>query len=227
MTYHVVVPAAGSGSRFGSAMPKQYLRLGEKPILQHTLERLSSGFQGAIIHVVLAPDDRWFEGVVDMPDANVLRCGGETRAQSVRNALRSLGSANDDDWVAVHDAVRPCLDAACALRLQHELADHRVGGLLAIPVSDTLKRVDPTLHVSATESREHLWRAQTPQMFRYSILTAALDREGAERATDEAEAVEQLGFTPRIVMGSVRNVKITFPEDLELAAAILATGESS
>jgi len=225
MTYHVVVPAAGSGSRFGSDLPKQYLRLGAKPILQHTLERLSAGFPGAIVHVVLAPDDRWFQSFGDMPDVNVLRCGGATRAQTVRNALRLLGSTQDDDWVAVHDAVRPCLDAASALRLQHELADHPVGGLLAIPVSDTLKRVDETLHVSATQSREHLWRAQTPQMFRYSILTAALDRDGAEGATDEAEAVEQLGLTPRIVVGSVRNVKITFAEDLELAAAILATGE--
>jgi len=222
MKLHIVVPAAGSGSRFGGGMPKQYLLLDGKPVLQHTLQRLSAGFPSAMIHVVLAHDDAWFDTAIIMSSSvRALRCGGRTRAESVRNALEHLGAA-DHDWVVVHDAVRPCLDQKAALRLQTELRDHAVGGLLAIPVADTLKRVGDDDHVVATQPRESLWRAQTPQMFRHAVLHAALTRDGAERATDEAEAVERLGLRPRVVLGSVANIKITFPEDLALAAAMLA-----
>ena len=226
MACHVIVPAAGSGSRFGSATPKQYLALGDRPVLAHTIACLVAGFPNAAIHVVLAPEDRWFDALVHVSSVDVLRCGGATRAETVRNALQSLSGVSSEDWIAVHDAVRPCLEPRAAARLQQELADHRVGGLLAIPVADTLKRVDDTLHITATESRERLWRAQTPQMFRLHVLAAALSRSGAEDATDEAEAVERSGRRPHVVMGSADNIKITFPEDLELARAILAARDA-
>jgi 2-C-methyl-D-erythritol 4-phosphate cytidylyltransferase len=151
-----------------------------------------------------------------------LRCGGVTRAQSVRNALEHLQHIDADDWVVVHDAVRPCLDRDASLRLQDQLADDDVGGFLAVPVSDTLKRLSDDARVVGTEPRESLWRAQTPQMFRYEILRRAFARPGIERWTDEAHAVEALGLRPRGIAGSACNVKITFPDDLALADAILA-----
>ncbi|HZQ61061.1 MAG TPA: 2-C-methyl-D-erythritol 4-phosphate cytidylyltransferase [Casimicrobiaceae bacterium] len=229
MSFHIVVPAAGNGFRFGARMPKQYLLLHGKPVLQHALERLTLAFPGALVHVVLAAEDHWFERTIATGDyVRPLRCGGATRAESVRNALRSLEAAQRDDWVLVHDAVRPCLDLPSSVRLKNELAGSDVGGFLAVPVSDTLKRVDDTELVLRTESRDALWRAQTPQMFRYGVLRDAFELEGAELATDEAHAVERLGLRPRIVAGSACNVKITFPEDMELAAAILTaqTGAS-
>ncbi|MDQ6619879.1 MAG: 2-C-methyl-D-erythritol 4-phosphate cytidylyltransferase [Pseudomonadota bacterium] len=229
MTCHIVVPAAGNGFRFRANLPKQYLLLHGKPVLQHSLERLRTGFPDSTIHVVLAPEDHWFDHTISLGEnMNALRCGGATRGTSVRNALHSLHAAQADDWVVVHDAVRPCLDVAAALRLQRELLDHAVGGFLAIPVSDTLKRVDENDEVLRTESRDALWRAQTPQMFRYRVMCEAFALSGVECSTDEAHAVERLGLKPRVVAGSAGNVKITFPDDLELAAAILlAQGQAS
>jgi 2-C-methyl-D-erythritol 4-phosphate cytidylyltransferase len=127
-----------------------------------------------------------------------------------------------NDWIVVHDAVRPCLDADASLRLQRELEADDVGGLLALPVTDTLKRVDAAARVVRTESRDGLWRAQTPQMFRHAVLQRALAQPGRDGWTDEAHAVEALGLRPRAVPGHASNVKITYPDDLALAAAILA-----
>lgn len=222
MSIHVVVPAAGTGSRFGASTPKQYQLLEARPVLQHTLDRLSAAFSGAAIHVVLAHDDRWFDGMITCAHhVRAMRCGGATRAATVRNAVRAL-DCTSKDWVAVHDAVRPCLPLAAAQRLVDELVEHPVGGLLAVPLSDTVKRVDDTSHVVATPSRQGLWRAQTPQMFRLHVLANALELAGAEESTDEAEAVERLGLKPRVVLGSTSNLKITVAEDMQLAAAILA-----
>jgi 2-C-methyl-D-erythritol 4-phosphate cytidylyltransferase len=223
MSYHALVPAAGNGFRFGAGIPKQYLSLRGKPVLQHTLDRLLAHFPLSRTYVVLAPDDHWFETAITVPDGvTLLRCGGATRAESVRNALARLEDVAEDDWILVHDAVRPCLAREESVRLRESLADDDVGGFLAVPVSDTLKRLRDDARVVGTEPRESLWRAQTPQMFRYGILRRAFARPGIERWTDEAHAVEALGLAPRGIAGSACNVKITYPDDLALADAILA-----
>jgi len=128
-----------------------------------------------------------------------------------------------DDWVMVHDAARPCLDAALISRLCDELADDNIGGLLAVPVADTLKRSDDKQRVEQTVKREKIWQAQTPQMFRYRLLLEALHRAQTGSATDEASAVEQMGLAPFLVMGSARNLKVTYPDDLILAESIIKT----
>jgi 2-C-methyl-D-erythritol 4-phosphate cytidylyltransferase len=226
-----VIPAAGGGTRFGAGTPKQYARLAGVPLLARTLDRLQPGLPFESVLVALASDDAWYEHAIG-PRAGVeaLRCGGLTRGETVRNALRELeGRAAGDDWVLVHDAARPCVPQAALLRLIGQLWDDEIGGLLAIPVADTLKRADTFAgrsadapRVVATEDRAALWQAQTPQMFRYRVLVRALADDEALAATDEAQAVERLGLRPRLVPGSPANLKVTWPEDLALAAAILA-----
>jgi 2-C-methyl-D-erythritol 4-phosphate cytidylyltransferase len=222
MAHYALVPAAGSGSRFGGELPKQYLMLQGKPLLQHALDRLLAQFPLARLYVVLAPDDELFEAMITVTsNVIVLRCGGRTRGASVHNALSRMAGV-DDDWIVVHDAARPCVDADSSLRLQRELANDDVGGFLALPVTDTLKRVDDDSRVVRTEPREGLWRAQTPQMFRFGVLRRAFALPGLDGFTDEAQAVERLGLKPRAVVGNAFNVKVTFPDDLALASAILA-----
>ena len=221
----IVVPAAGGGSRFGGGIAKQYADLAGMPLLARTLERLAS-LPSEHTFVAIAQDDVEYDlRVGSRRGVSVLRCGGATRAATVRNALAALASrCIDDDWVLVHDAARPCVPRDALTRLVRELEDDAVGGLLAIPVSDTLKRAaDPNNapRVLRTEDRADLWQAQTPQMFRYGMLRPALARDGADRCTDEAEAVEALA-QPRLVLGSAANIKITYPADLALAAAIIA-----
>ncbi len=236
--YFVIIPAAGGGSRFGPAAPKQYALLAGRPVLVRTLERLAAAVDAECTLVALAIDDAHYAGVIgDVPGVDTLRCGGATRAATVANALAALaGRCRDDDWVLVHDAARPCVPASALRRLFVALADEPVGGLLAIPVADTLKRAVPVApsgasqRVLATEDRSALWQAQTPQMFRYRVLATALALPGAQDATDEACAVEALAATgactmPRLVPGSARNIKITYAADLALAAAILALPE--
>jgi 2-C-methyl-D-erythritol 4-phosphate cytidylyltransferase len=223
LRYHALIPAAGNGSRFSDESPKQYWLLEGKPVIQHAIERLAAAFPLHRTYIALALGDSRFDRAIEARnDVMTLRCGGKTRAQTVRNALDSLTDVAPDDWVLVHDAVRPCVDAASLLRLKDELADDSVGGFLAVPVTGTLKRADGDNRSVRTESRERLWVAQTPQMFRYALLREALSAPGAEDATDEAQAVEALGAKPIIVAGSATNVKITYRDDLDLAAAILA-----
>lgn len=228
MRYHALIPAAGGGIRFGAATPKQYLMLAGKPVLQHAIERLAFGMPLERTYVLLARDDRWFERTVGViADVTALRCGGGTRAETVRNGLAALeGIARDDDWIVVHDAVRPCVDAASLSRLRIEVGDDPVGGVLAVPMASSLKRADGAKRIARTEPRDGLWHSQTPQLFRYGVLRDALHRHGAEAATDEAEAVEALGMHPRLVMGSRINFKITYPDDLALAEALLAAERS-
>lgn len=228
MRYHALIPAAGGGLRFGAARPKQYLLLAGKPVLQHAIERLAFGLPLERTYVLLARDDRWYERAVGViADVTPLRCGGGTRAETVRNGLAALdGVARDDDWIVVHDAVRPCIDAASLSRLRREVGDDPVGGVLAVPMASSLKRGDGDKRIARTEPRDGLWHAQTPQLFRCGVLREALRRPGAEAATDESEAVEALGIHPRLVMGSRINFKITYPDDLALAEALLATEHS-
>jgi len=224
-----LVPAAGGGRRFGTGVPKQYATLAGAPLLVRTLERLQA-LPLDVVAVALARDDAHYEHIVGArPGIEVLRCGGLTRAETVRNALARLEArCGVDDWVIVHDAARPCVPRPALLRLVAALWDDPVGGLLAIPVADTLKRADAeearggVPRVLATEERAGLWRAQTPQMFRFAVLQRALAQEGALACTDESQAVEWLGLKPRLVQGSPSNLKVTYPEDLGHAAAILA-----
>ncbi len=221
--YFGLVPAAGSGSRFGADVLKQYSLLAGKPMLAHSIERLLATPEVEIVFVVLGPADTEFRkhdwsafGSRIAP----LYCGGASRRDSVLNGLVAAASAVDsNDWMLVHDAVRPCLGTPELRRLIDEAGRDEVGGILAIPVADTLKRGDDEHRIVATEPRDGLWRAQTPQMFRHGMLLRAL-RE-AEHVTDEASAVEALGHKPKLVEGSAKNLKVTFPADLEIAERIL------
>jgi 2-C-methyl-D-erythritol 4-phosphate cytidylyltransferase len=226
----IVVPAAGTGARFGAAHPKQYADLGGAPVLARTLDRLATLGADTTI-VALAPDDVHYDDAIgERPGVAALRCGGATRATTVRRTLRALASrCADDDWILVHDAARPCVPADALARLVAQLRDDDVGGLLALPLGDTLKRAtasDEPPRVLRTEERTGLWLAQTPQMFRYRLLVAAHGRDARGECTDEAQAVEALAATgvcgrPRLVVGSAQNIKITYAGDLALAAAIL------
>ena len=219
MTCHyALVPAAGCGTRFGSEIPKQYLELGGRPMIYHSLAALCRYERIARVWVVLSPDDRWWEGY-DWSDIEtklqVLRCGGVTRAETVFNGLKAIeNSLSDDDWMLVHDAARPCVSQEMLAALCEELRDDPVGGVLAVPVADTLKRADAEQRVLATESREGLWQAQTPQMFRYGLLRRAL--AGNATVSDEAA-----GFWPRLVEADATNFKVTYPADLRLAEGVL------
>ncbi|WP_153116866.1 2-C-methyl-D-erythritol 4-phosphate cytidylyltransferase [Rhodocyclus tenuis] len=221
--HYAIVPAAGSGSRFGAEMPKQYLPLAGRPLIHHTLAALCQCPLIERVWVVLSPGDsywpRW-DWTVLGPKLETVYCGGATRAESVSNGLvAAQTAAADDDWALVHDAARPCISQAMLRSLCNELADDPVGGLLAAPVADTLKRADAGQRVLATEPRDGLWQAQTPQMFRYGLLRRALS--ACPQVTDEAGAVEAAGYQPRLVRADASNLKVTFPADLALAEAIL------
>ena len=223
--YFALVPAAGLGARFGGATPKQYLPLHGRPLLWHALAALALHRKVERVFVVLHPADEHFvrQPWRDLGKIEGLRVGGQTRADSVRNGLRAMTGATNDDWVLVHDAARPCLTAAMLDRLIAEVRDDDVGGLLAVPLADTLKRADAQARVLATEPREGRWRAQTPQMFRHGVLLAALS--AAREVTDESSAVEASGLQPKLVMGSDLNLKVTWPEDLLLAELVLRAAQ--
>lgn len=212
--------------RFGSDLPKQYAPLAGSTLLRHAIDALNDAILLETIFVVLAPGDKLYaERVGKVRGVEALYCGGRTRAESVRNGLAALGRhAEAEDWVLVHDAARPCVDVATLNRLLLELEDEPVGGLLAVPLVDTLKRAETGagLRAVSTESREGLWCAQTPQMFRFAILQHAFRNADLAKITDEAQAVEALGVKPRLVQGSPSNIKVTYPEDVPLAETILA-----
>jgi 2-C-methyl-D-erythritol 4-phosphate cytidylyltransferase len=219
-----VVPAAGQGTRLGDALPKQYLAIRGRPMMFHSLEALARVVRIDRVLVVLSPLDRHW-GAHDwsaFPDKIVaLFAGGSTRARSVANALAHLADeAAADDWILVHDAARPCIETELVEQFLDEVGDDPVGGLLAMPLADTLKRSEDTMRVGETVPRAGLWRAQTPQMFRYETLRKGLAK--LPDATDESQAVEALGQMPRLVQGENSNIKVTFAEDIPLAEMILA-----
>lgn len=224
--FWAVVPAAGAGRRMNADRPKQYLPLRGSTVLERTLRRLGShpGISGTV--VAIAPEDGyWPEIAPTLAQPRLLvATGGAERCHSVLNALERLAErAADADWVLVHDAARPCLRLSDIDRLIALLSDHPVGGLLALPVTDTVKRAAPDGSVIETVEREGLWRAMTPQMFRLAPLREALRsalRRG-EVVTDEAAAMERAGQTPRVVEGQADNIKITRPGDLALAELYL------
>lgn len=226
MPRHIaLIPAAGSGSRLGNDRPKQYLLLNGRPMLHYAVSALCSHRLLAKVYVVLAPDDQWFQSFAWSEfEVNLIPvfCGGGTRALSVRNGLDIMASeVTADEWVLVHDAARPCITGELITRLIDAVGRDDVGGLLALRVADTLKRSDPGARVLATESREGLWQAQTPQMFRREMLQRALASADPKITTDEASAIEQLGLKPLLVESNSENLKVTYPADLTLAEAIL------
>lgn len=222
--FYALVPAAGSGARMGQEIPKQYMSLAGKPMIYHALKTLCAHDDISTVFVVLSPNDsHWhtfdWSGFGDK--LQPLFCGGQTRAESVLNGL--LASELElEDWVLVHDAARPCLSTQQLTHLLDELRDDDVGGLLAVPVADTLKRADGMQRVAHTESRAGLWQAQTPQMFRTGLLVQAL--ETAPNVTDDASAVEALGFSPKLVSSDTSNFKVTYPQDMQLAELLLQQG---
>jgi len=220
--FYALVPAAGFGKRMEHELPKQYLPLAGQPMIAHALNTLCSSPDISTVFVVLAPDDKLFHGHDWSRFGDKLQplfCGGERRSDTVLNGLIA-SELEPDDWVLVHDAARPCLTHAHLARLIAELRDDAVGGILAVPVADTLKRADTNDRILRTESREYLWQAQTPQMFRAGLLAQALQQPGS--FTDEASAVEALGLQPRLVEGDTSNFKVTYPQDLMLAELLLA-----
>jgi 2-C-methyl-D-erythritol 4-phosphate cytidylyltransferase len=217
-----LIPAAGSGSRAAAGEAKQYALLAGRPMLWHAIRAVCVPPVQSVF-VVLAPGDRTFashdwsayEGRLEP-----LYCGGASRRDSVHNGLlATLGDMDAGDWVLVHDAARPCLSRADLDRLIAACEQHEVGGILALPIAETVKRAAHD-HIEKTEERSDLWLAQTPQMFRVGLLLQAL-RQARGAVTDEASAVEQLGLKPKLVQGSRENLKVTWPEDLALAEGIL------
>jgi len=223
LRYIALIPAAGAGSRMASDTPKQYLKLGARTMLEHSIDALVAEARIDAIFIVVAPTDvRWQQLVVDDERVEFLPVGGASRAESVRNGLIAIAArTSDDDRVLVHDAARPCLSQGALGRLIDEAGGHDAGGLLAIPLADTLKRGDDG-RVSFTLDRTGLWCAQTPQLFRVASLRAALGHGALDDITDEASAMERTGHAPKLVLGSASNLKVTTADDLVLAQAILA-----
>jgi 2-C-methyl-D-erythritol 4-phosphate cytidylyltransferase len=228
---YALIPAAGAGSRLGGDLPKQYRALHGRPMLWHAMSVLADHPRVEGVAVALAVDDGFFDRfdwAAFSGKLRVLRCGGATRAQTVRNALDALGDrVAAQDWVLVHDAARPCLSPALLKKLIEELEDDAVGGLLALPAADTLKRANVERRAIETVSRDAIWQAQTPQMFRYALLAQALRAADAAAITDEAHAVEALGLRPRLIASNSHNLKVTYPEDLVLADLILRSREQA
>ena len=222
-----IVPAGGSGARFGAAAPKQYRVIAGKSVLEHTLIALQRCAAIERIYVNVQYDDAHAEAVTaSHANVTLLHTAGCTRAETVQNALKDISRlVRRDAWVLVHDAARPCVSSVDLDRLVALAGAHPVGGLLASPVSDTLKRANADAEVTETVPRDGMWRAQTPQMFRYETLLHAL--ASSPDVTDEAQAIEALGMSPLLVAGSARNIKITLPEDAELAAYYLSVQEQT
>jgi 2-C-methyl-D-erythritol 4-phosphate cytidylyltransferase len=218
--FHVIIPAAGVGNRMANVLPKQYLQLAGKPMISHVIQVFFNNPRIAGIYLALSPEDEFWRTLTLNPESklHLHYTGGETRSDTVLNTLQAI-DADDDDWILVHDAARPGLSAALLDVLLDTLENDEVGGLLAMPVADTLKKSDELNHVEKTISRQSLWQAQTPQMFRYVTLKKALSNfEGTP--TDEAEAIEAIGLQPKLVQGELRNLKITYPQDLALLEAL-------
>jgi 2-C-methyl-D-erythritol 4-phosphate cytidylyltransferase len=231
LSVFALIPAAGSGSRIGSGSPKQYAALAGRTMLWHAIRAVCVP-PVETVFAVLAPGDKTFAGEdwsAFRGKLEPLYCGGESRRESVHNGLvAAMAAVEPNDWVLVHDAARPCLPNEDFYRLLEECSDDEIGGILALPIPDTVKKAvqDETgkARIGSTQDRSQLWLAQTPQMFRAGLLAQALNRAKG-RVTDEASAVEEMGLKPRLVAGSRENLKVTYPEDMAIAEGILARRE--
>ena len=222
--YFALIPAAGVGARMEAGSPKQYLAIAGKPMLRYALDAFLASPLIAHTYVVVSADDGVIDTVVPEHGVTVLRCGGATRMESILNGLHAMhGSIAAHDQVLVHDAARPGLTPALIEKLITEVGEHPAGGLLALPVVDTVKRAGQGSLSAQTVPRDHLWLAQTPQMFSYALLHKALSEAPDPQAiTDDASAVEALGLAPRLVEGHPRNLKVTLPRDIHTAELYLA-----
>lgn len=229
MTYCALIPAAGHGTRMAQQTPKQYLLLCKRPLLWHTIASLTSHPKITHVAVILSPGDPYFiqEDYASIPGIEKLQvhyCGGATRAESVQNGLCAIEEVvHADSWILVHDAARPCLSTDLLSHLIETAGVDVAGGILALPVPDTIKAADGQQRIRDTIPRTGLWLAQTPQMFRYRLLCEAL--ACSLDVTDEASAIEAYGFSPCLVQGHLYNLKVTYPGDLQLAEAILTMRE--
>lgn len=224
--YWGVIPAAGVGKRMQSVIPKQYLTLAGSTILDLSINRLLSHELISGVVVAVSQGDEWWPDseYSQHPDVTVVN-GGSERCYSVYNALLKLAeTVSENDFVLVHDAARPCLTQADVATLINTVRENEDGGILGLPVRDTMKRTDQTAHITHTVEREQLWHAFTPQLFRLDLLINALSRafDNKQLVTDEASAMELAGFNPVMVSGRADNLKITRPEDLELAEFYLS-----
>jgi 2-C-methyl-D-erythritol 4-phosphate cytidylyltransferase len=221
--FHVIIPAAGTGSRMEANAPKQYLTLHGKSLIQYVIKTFDQCAKISSINVVLSEQDaHWRSTYLSLSDkAQVHYSGGDTRAQTVLNGLHAIAdSVGPDDWVLVHDAARPGLSNRLLNDFLTTLEHDAIGGLLALPLADTLKRSDGEGRVDETIPRDQLWQAQTPQMFKYATLKQALSTFNGT-PTDEAQAIEALGLKPKLVTGELRNLKVTYPQDLAVLSALL------
>ena len=220
INFWAVVPAAGVGKRMNADRPKQYLELAGKTVIEHTLLRLLSAQVFTAVAVAISEEDPYWPDLdVSAHKKIITAAGGKERADSVLSALKAIRTvASDDDWVLVHDAARPCITTIDIHHLIDSLKTDEIGGILALSSYDTLKSVQGDNIIVGTLDRSHIWRALTPQMFRYGLLKNALEAaEGNAAITDEASALELQGMQPKIVEGRPDNIKITRPEDLALA----------
>jgi 2-C-methyl-D-erythritol 4-phosphate cytidylyltransferase len=219
--YFALIPAAGVGARMAAASPKQYLPLNGVPMLQHTLEAFRQSELIAHTYIVVSAGDGYIDSITPERGVTVLRCGGETRMDSILNGLRAIrAEVRDDDMVLVHDAARPGLTPALIAKLIGAVGGYEGGGLLALPVVDTVKSTRSG--AVETTPRDGLWLAQTPQMFSYALLLRALALAPDPNAiTDDASAVEMLGYSPKLVEGHPRNLKVTLPADIAIAEMYL------
>ena len=217
-----MIPAAGTGERFDQKVAKQYVYLGSKTVLEHSITPflLSKNLSGILV-AISADDEQWKNLSFPGKEGIISVTGGNERFHSVYNALNFLADdLSDEDWIITHDAARPCLSLTLLENLQKELSSHPVGGLVAMPIKETIKQADGQSNIiKQTLDRRHLWSAQTPQMFRYGILFKAFQHcmQNNIEPTDEAMAVESIGCEPKIILGAARNIKITLQEDLGLA----------
>lgn len=226
-----IVPAAGVGNRMEADRPKQYLPLAGRTVIEHTLHKLAAVPEVSGIIVALDVDDGyWPELNITLSRPLSMVAGGKERVDSVFNAVKSvINVLDDDDWLLVHDAARPCVQVDDIRKLLGQIASHPCGGLLATPVSDTIKQANAAQGVEKTIDRSRLWHALTPQCFRASILHQALEQgiRDSAKITDESSAIEAMNLTPLLVQGRADNLKITRPEDLALAEFYLQRSESA
>jgi 2-C-methyl-D-erythritol 4-phosphate cytidylyltransferase len=231
-----IVPAAGSGTRMADPLPKQYLPINGLPMILHTLTAMARVARIETIAVVIAADDSYWDDVIArncqqrgsslIDRLQVFRVGGKTRAESVLNGLRAVSPVfGPTDRAMVHDAARPCIRSELIEQFLDELEEDPIGGLLALPVADTLKRASLDLRVEQTVDRQQFWRAQTPQMFRVDLLAKALT--AMPGATDESQAIEAIGYQPKLIIGESANLKVTYATDMTLARILLAESEST
>ncbi len=219
--YWGIVPAAGVGKRMQADRPKQYLPLNGVTVIEQSLTRLLQVQQFTAVVVAISKEDPYWPKLAISKNSRIrTAAGGKERADSVLSALHSIAdNAADDDWVLVHDAARPCITQSDVEHLIDELQNHEVGGILGQASHDTLKSVDDELAITDTVDRSKIWRAFTPQMFRYGALKTALEEAAAKGwvVTDDASALELQGKQPKMIAGRADNLKITRPEDLALA----------